>query len=288
MDLMEFEKKLPNITFAPNHIRCAPFVKWAGGKRQLMPEILKYVPEKYGVYYEPFVGGGAVFFALTHPKGAVLGDANKLLAGTYEVVRDDVESLIRVLSHHDDSAETFAQIRDLMNSGRVKNGATLASWVIYLNRTCFNGLWRVNKSGGYNVPYDATRIGKRMICDTINLRLASAALADTVVHASDFAATVSSAKKGDFVYCDPPYVPAGGYSDFTGYAKGGFGPDEQARLVECARKLKSRGVHVLLSNADVPEVRKLYKGFTLHPVRARRAINSKASKRGHVGELLIT
>lgn len=265
----------------------APFVKWAGGKRGSIEEMLKHVPATYGTFFEPFVGGGALFYAL-QPERAVLGDSNDKLMTAYTIVRDSVEDLIRQLSRITDTAKNFAYIREQFNGGRFNSPATGAAWLIFLNKTCFNGLYRVNKLGNFNVPYDGTRIGKRTICDDVNLRLCAKALKGVELFAGDFEKLALRARKGDFVYFDPPYVPVGGYADFTEYVMGGFGPEEQARLVAVAKRLKARGVHVLLSNADVPEVRRLYKGFKLHEVQARRSINSKATNRGKVGELLIT
>lgn len=274
-----------------------PFLKFCGGKRQLLPEIRKYVPEKFGRYFEPFVGGGAVFFDLVAagrmarhvvaPPGAVLGDANQELMATYGAVRSGVEKVCaRLRRHADRHSETYyygVRARPYDAKGSV---ACVGARMIYLNRTSFNGLYRVNKRGEFNVPFG--RYKNPTICDKENLLACSRALRMAKLESGDFEVIVALAERGDFAYFDSPYCPVSTTSNFTSYTRDGFTLDDQRRLAECARALKARGVHVLLSNADVPIVRKLYKGFELHRVSARRNINSKGGKRGAVGELLIT
>jgi len=266
-----------------------PFLKWAGGKRQLLPEIRKHVPTQFGRYFEPFIGGGAVFFDL-FPAGCGnvlrrvwLGDSNLELTTTYTAIRDDVEEVVKTLRAHArlHSEKHYYYVRGL----RDLDGAALAARMIYLNKTGFNGLYRVNRSGGFNVPIGSYK--NPTICDEPNLRACARTLQGVEVVGADFVTLMTAARAGDFVYFDPPYVPVNRTSDFTSFTAAGFGPADQERLAECARRLKSIGVHVLLSNADLPVVRELYAGFEMRTVQARRNINSKGKKRGEVGELLI-
>ena len=268
----------------PSPLLARPFLKWAGGKTALLPEILPRLPKKIKTYYEPFVGGGAVFFALAAEgrfERAVLGDANQELVETYFSIKEDLDQVILRLKAHagKHSEEYFYKVR-------AQRGVYIAARMIYLNKTCFNGLYRVNKKGGFNVPFG--RYSNPTICDEVNLRAVSSALAGVEVVAIDFEAAVQDAHRGDTVYFDCPYVPASDTASFTAYTKGGFGPEEQERLRDVAKRLDARGVHVLLSNSDTPFVRKLYKGFKIEEVQAPRRVNSKGSKRGNVGELLIS
>lgn len=266
----------------------APPLKWAGGKRQLLPEIRKHVPETFGRYFEPFLGGGAVFFDL-HASGrirsdAYLGDVNADLVTVYRIVRSDTDRLVAALRAHarKHSTEHYYAVR----GQKVVSGTlTAAARTIYLNRTCFNGLYRVNRKGEFNVP-----IGKYTnptVCDEPNLRACARALEVAGVANEDFASVVVVARAGDFVYFDPPYLPVSETGNFTAFTAAGFGMHDQERLAACARRLKEGGVRVLLSNADLPAVRKIYDGFELRRVTARRNINSKGGGRGDVGELLI-
>lgn len=260
-----------------------PFLKWTGGKRQLLGELTKYVPDEFGTYYEPFVGGGALFFHLMETR-AVLGDANKRLVRTYRGVRDYVEQVIKRLSLLPYCPKRFASVRGENPEGLTE--AEVAAWLIYLNKTCYNGLYRVNKKGQFNVPFG--RYENPTICDTENLRACSRALRNTSLVVGDFEETVAGALPGDFVYFDPPYVPLSKTSNFVAYDKTGFTKDDHVRLRDCALRLKQRGVHVLLSNSSAPFVRELYeKDFELIEVGARRAVNSKAERRGEVKEYII-
>lgn len=266
-----------------------PVLKWAGGKTGSLPDILSRLPSKIRTYYEPFVGGGAVFFALANEKRferAVIGDVNSELACVYQVLSRNQEKLIDELR-----AMSVAHDENFYYAMRARNPNDLyqhvrAARLIYLNKTCFNGLYRVNRKGEFNVPIGDYK--NPTICDIEALRAAAKILHGVRVLDFDFEVTVQDAKRGDAVYFDPPYVPASDTANFTAYAKSGFGPEEQARLRNIAEKLVARGVHVLLSNSDTPAVRELYQGFKLESVKARRAINSKGGKRGPVGELLIS
>lgn len=265
-----------------------PFVKWVGGKRQLLPQLLAHVPPKFGTYYEPFVGGGALFFALAHPR-AVLCDANLRLIRTYRAVRDDVETLIALLkgcaARH--STDFYYETR-AVNPDAFNHDVEVAAWFIYLNRTCFNGLYRVNSKGVFNVPIG--RYENPQICDEERLRACSRALAHAEIEWTDFRELAGRPLQGDFVYCDPPYAPLSATADFASYTADGFGGKDQADLRDLAGVLKRRGVHVLLSNSSAPLIRELYKDralFEVIPVLARRAVNSNAALRGPVTELLI-
>lgn len=266
-----------------------PILKYAGGKTFLLPEILARLPTKISTYYEPFVGGGAVFFALAAEgrfKRAVIGDVNVDLMRMYAALAIQPAGVIRILHEYArlHSERRFYEVRAFKPSELSE--AEHAARVIYLNRTCFNGLWRVNKKGEFNVPFGKYTNPK--ICDEENLRACSKVLLETTLTALDFNMTVAPAKKGDVVYADPPYLPVSDTANFTAYAKGGFGLEEQTRLRDVAKKLVERGVHVLLSNSDTPTVRKLYRGFKIEEVQAPRRVNSKGGKRGNVGELLIS
>jgi DNA adenine methylase len=269
----------------PPETSARPFVKWVGGKRQLVPELLAKAPPRFGRYFEPFVGGGALFFAL-RPVLATLADANDRLARTYRAIRNDADAVIALLSTYRYESAFYYEMRALDIDARTD--AEVAAWFIYVNRCGFNGLYRVNQAGSFNVPFG--RHTNPTICDAENIRACQRALHGVTIRTENFASTVAAARRDDFVYFDPPYVPLSATSSFTGYQAGGFGPEQQKHLRDVARQLVSRGVHVLLSNSSAPLVRELYAGewFTIHEVSATRALNCKAEKRGAVKELLIT
>lgn len=265
-----------------------PFVKAAGGKRSSLPFILPKLQASAdaGTYYEPFLGGGAVFFALA-PRRAILSDANPFLMDTYKGVKDNVDKVIERLKKMPYDKEFYLKQRKLLKPKWCEVGEAAARF-IYLNKAGFNGLFRVNKSGEFNVPFG--RYDNPTICDEPTLRAASLALKDAIVDRGDFEAVLRTAQKGDRVYLDPPYLPASKTANFTSYTKDGFTFEDQKRLAVCVADLARRGCHVVLSSADTPETRGLYtkKFYDLEEVQVRRAINSDASKRGKVGELLIT
>jgi DNA adenine methylase len=272
-----------------------PFLKWAGGKRELAEKIIGFFPpEKIETYYEPFLGGGAVFFEMAERslfKRAVLGDSNAELMRVYRVLRDFPEELIvELLLIWKASPKHYARIRAM--DGMESNVVRRAARTIYLNKFCFNGLYRVNKRGDFNVPYG--KLKKPPALDEEGLRLCSRLLEHFVELREDsFALSVMSAGRGDLVYFDPPYVPASKSSRFTGYTKEGFGDAQQVALASLALMLRNRGASVVLSASDTPRVRELYgegemrEWFQCHEVEARRSINSKGEKRGPVGELII-
>lgn len=263
----------------------SPFLKWAGGKRQLLAKILPLVPTTIKSYHEPFVGGGAVFFAVRAAREfghAHLGDSNDRLVRTYRGLASSVDRVIELLGTYKYERAFYDEMRARDVDGRPD--AELAAWMIYLNKTGFNGLYRVNSKNLFNVPFG--RYANPKICDAPGLRLAAQALATADVRTEHFSAVEKRAKKGDFVYFDPPYVPVGKQS-FVSYTDSGFGQDEHVKLAELARRLKQKGVAVLLSNADTPWVREIYEGFEIEQVMANRNVNSKGAARGAVAELLI-
>jgi DNA adenine methylase len=272
-----------------------PFVKWAGGKRQLLSELLRKVPRAFAKpdvrsgacrYFEPFLGGGALFFAL-RPRRATLADVNERLIRTYTGVRDDVEAVLGLLKEYERKHDErfFYRFRDVDIDS--KTDAEVAAWFIYLNKTGFNGLYRVNRDNKFNVPFG--RYVRPNIRDEKTLRACSLALAGVELVVKDFERVVAEARRGDFVYFDPPYVPLSATSSFTSYTSRGFGPKEQTRLRDVAQKLKKRGVYVLLSNSSAQAVRELYaEGFQIVEVLATRSVNSKATARGSISELVIS
>ena len=294
-----------------------PILKWAGGKRQLLPALRPYYPAAFDRYLEPFLGSGAVFLdchnrGLLDGRTVTLSDINADVIGCYRMVRDDVDAVIASLTaledgHRDGGRVHFYDVRDgrfnairrdLHASARPELAYTpeLAAMLIYLNRTGYNGLFRVNRRGAFNVP--AGRYSHVRICDAPNLRRLSAALRRPrlTLAVRSFEEALREGARGDFVYLDPPYAPVSRTSHFTSYTAARFGPSEQQRLQRLVVRLARRGAAVLLSNSVAPDIRRLYKedvqaraaGLRATEVAARRAINSRASARGAVREYLIT
>lgn len=267
-----------------------PFLKWVGGKGQLLPALLERIAlvGKISGYHEPFIGGGALFFALraggSLPEDRVfLSDTNPNLLDAYLGVRDAVDEVIaRLLSHKAKHGEEhyYAQ-----RAAVPRHVAGRAARIIYLNKTCYNGLYRENSKGGFNVPMG--RYKNPGICDEENLRAASAALQGVNIARRDFRTVLDHAKKGDLVYFDPPYWPVSATSSFTAYAKDNFGEQDQRDLAAVFSALAKRGVKVLLSNSDTPFVRELYRDFPIDTVLATRNVNSRADRRGKVNEVLV-
>jgi len=262
-------------------------MKWVGGKTQLMPELLDRIPSGIGTYYEPFIGGGALFFALK-PKKAVLGDYNAELIETYRVVRDELTDLIELLEGHYYEKNYFYSVRALDPDSL--SPAQAAARTIYLNRTGFNGLYRVNLKGQFNVPFG--RYSNPLICDHENLEACSTLLRTAQLKQGSFEEVLRSAKAGDFVYLDPPYVPISKTSNFTNYVAGGFGPEDQLSLAQLLVELDQRGVRFMLSNAGCEDSRALYRDLPIPKLRietveARRSVNSRSSGRGKVDEILV-
>lgn len=269
--------------------RPAPILKWAGGKKQLLGEILPRLPEKMRTYYEPFVGGGAVFFALAAEgrfRRAVISDANPELTNLYTVVRDDLNALCEALEPHQAEAANdtwFYHVRSW--NPEDLSPVERAARILFLNKTCFNGLYRVNRRGEFNVPFGKYKNPK--VLDPKKLSAASQALQGVEIRCSDFWDIAMEAGRGDGIYFDPPYVPVSKTASFNTYFKDAFGDDTQARLVEAYRRCCSRGATAVMSNSDCPTTRELYSGLEVETVHASRAINSKASRRGPVTELLV-
>lgn len=265
-----------------------PFLKWVGGKRQLIAEIEPLLPSRISTYYEPFVGGGALFFH-KQPTKAVINDYNAELINVYETIRDDVDALIGHLATHENESEYFYEIRalDRQEGFNELSKVERASRVIYLNKTCFNGLYRVNSSGEFNTPFGRYK-NPNIINDTV-LKAVSNYLQKNEIKllSGDFEDSLKGARKGSFVYLDPPYDPISKSSNFTGYVQGGFGNDEQIRLRNACINLDRKGVKFLLSNSSTAFMKDLYKEFKIVEVGASRHINSVGSKRGEVTEILV-
>jgi DNA adenine methylase len=291
-----------------------PFLKWAGGKRQLLRELQRYVPRDFPAYHEPFLGSGALFFDLwrrerLHGVASHLGDANPDLVGVYRALAADPESVIRELrrlasDHEQNGAPAYYRVRDeIFNPERRTRKtaptssypARLAAMFIYLNRTGYNGLFRLNSRGDFNVP--AGRYTSPRICDEPNLRAAGAVLRSPMVsvHHRSYAAVADTAGPGDLVYFDPPYAPLSATARFTAYTAGSFSDDDQQSLQELAVQLADRGCAVIVSNSTAKVVTDLYKapearraGFKTYRIPARRAINSNAARRGTIDEYIIS
>jgi DNA adenine methylase len=280
----------------PGEPAAQPFIKWVGGKRQLLPALLPHVPDMRaddaGTYFEPFMGGAALFWAI-RPKAAVLSDANERLVRTYRAVRDCPQALIERLRRHADNhgklGRKFYMVMRSLPIDQLRHDADLAAWFIYLNRTCFNGVYRVNKSGGFNVPMGSYK--NPLICDEANLWRCSEALQNVELTVQDFRALEAHphCAPGAFVYFDPPYAPLSATADFTSYTAEGFGAKDQEAVRDLALRLKRRGVRVLISNSSAQLIRTLFAGgtFEVTEVDAKRAINSDTAGRGVIKELLI-
>ena len=263
-----------------------PIVKWVGGKRQLMFELLKNMPKSYNRYFEPFIGGGALFFEL-QPQNGYISDMNEELINLYSVVRDDVYNLIDDLNKHKVSKEYFLKIRNLDRTEKYNKLSDIqkASRFIYLNRTCFNGLYRVNSQGQFNVPFGNYKNPK--IVDAENLINCSKLLKNTEICCADFSGILNKVQKGDFVYFDPPYVPLNETSSFTSYTKDGFDIDMQFKLRDVCDELDNKGVMFMLSNSDTKLVNELYSNYEIKKVFASRAINANGNGRGKITEVLV-
>jgi DNA adenine methylase len=266
-----------------------PFVKFAGGKRQLLPVLMPlFVSRPFQRYHEPFVGGGAAFFAIrsTFRGPAYLSDTNEDLLDAYRAVRDDLSMLGKLLEAHQ-SSHSELHYYEVRKHPKLYDHdvASRAARMVYLNRACFNGLYRVNSKGEFNVPFGKH---EKVVFDWENLRACSTALKNTDVRVEDFRQSALRVKAGDLWYADPPYVPVSKTSNFVGYGKDGFGESDQEDLAEVFCHLDSIGARLVLSNADCKPVRDLYQGFNIQSVSARRSVNSKSNGRGPVGEVIVT
>jgi DNA adenine methylase len=263
-----------------------PFLKWAGGKQRLLAQYAPHFPPLARVnrYFEPFIGSAAVFFHLQLPK-STLSDQNGKLIELYRTVQKDVDGVIRSLKKHRNEKNYYYHIR--AHDPESLSPADRAARLIYLNKTCYNGLYRENKKGKFNVPFGRYR--NPTICDEGRLKAAAQALRSARLTVADFEQAVSRADRGDFIYFDPPYVPLTSTSNFTSYNSKGFTDQDHRRLAETILQLTKKGCFVMLSNSSADLVYTLYQGhgYRLLPIQARRNINSKANKRGSVTELLI-
>lgn len=263
--------------------RATPFLKWAGGKTQLLPALLQHVPSTYDQYIEPFVGGGALFFRL-QPAKAVLADSNPELINCYIAVRDQVAELVRRLGEYErlHSREFYYSIRMDTGGDELERAARF----IYLNKTCYNGLYRVNKQGQFNVPFG--KYAHPYICEAEKLRAASQALQNTELVCADYKDTLEGyAKPGDFVYLDPPYHPVSKYSDFKRYTTEFFYSRDQRELAQTVKQLRQHGCNVLVSNSFCDFVLELYDGLEIVETSARRNINKDPAKRARVKEVIV-
>lgn len=267
----------------------APIVKWVGGKRQLLQDLTPLFPKEITAYCEPFLGGGAVLFQL-QPEVAYINDINSDLMEVYEVIRDNVEELIEALSEHPNEKEHFYQVRDWDRNKeqyRQLSKVQKAARIIYLNKTCYNGLFRVNNSGEFNTPfgnYKKPNIVNAPVLTAVSQYFRQAQISFS---STDYSKVLAGIPSDTFVYLDPPYDPVSVTANFTGYAKGGFDRDEQIRLRECCDDLDRRGIKFMLSNSATEFIRDQYKDYQITTVKAKRAINSKASRRGQVDEVVV-
>lgn len=266
-----------------------PVVKWVGGKRQLINEITPLLPKRITSYCEPFLGGGAVLFSI-QPTKAIVNDLNGDLIVVYETIRDNVESLIDNLKRHENTADYFYSIRDMDRNKELYDNMSKverASRLLYLNKTCYNGLFRVNSSGEFNSPFGHYK-NPNIVNEPV-LRAVSKYLSanNIIFYNEDFSDTLTRICKGSFVYLDPPYDPVSDTANFTGYNKAGFDRDDQIRLKQCCDELTKNGIKFMLSNSATSFIKDLYKEYNVTTVSAKRAINSDASKRGIIEEVLI-
>jgi len=271
-----------------------PFLKWVGGKTRLLSQLQELYPDKFDKFYEPFVGGGAVFFSL-NPAKASINDTNHVLVNAYKHIKDDVERVIEnlkdlekefhLLDDIDKKSVFYYTKRDEYNRlAATEFNKTIL--LIFLNKTCFNGVYRENSKGGFNVPFG--KHVKPTICDSGNLMAASNALRHTTITASSFESGIANAKKNDFIYFDPPYHPLNPTSSFTSYHASGFTAEDQLKLRDVFSSLSKKGCKVMLSNSDTEFTRELYKDFNIHTVYAGRSVNSVGTKRGKITELVVT
>lgn len=267
----------------------APVLKWVGGKRQLIENFLELIPKNINLYCEPFLGGGALFFAL-QPKIAYVNDINENLILVYKIIRDDVENLIKELSKFKNESDFFYSVRDWDRNPEKYNSLSdvqRAARIIFLNKTCYNGLYRVNNAGEFNSPFGSYKnpnIINAPVLRAVSKYLNSAQIYLTSV---DYAEILSEIPKKTFVYLDPPYDPISTTSNFTGYSKGGFNRDEQIRLKECCDALTEKKIKFMLSNSKTDFILDLYSSYNIITLKAKRFINSVGSSRGNVEEVVV-
>lgn len=273
-----------------NNKLVSPFLKWVGGKRQIMPSIIQQFPStiKELDYVEPFIGGGAVLFHL-QPKKAIINDANEELINVYSVVKNNLPELLADLEKHENNTEYFYKIRGLDRSEGFKNLSPIqrASRIIYLNKTCYNGLYRVNNAGEFNAPFGRYKNPNIINEPTLKAVSKYLNLNNISIRKGDYTNVLESLNQKSFVYLDPPYHPLSQSSNFTGYVQGGWNFSDQLRLRDACDRLNAKGVKFLLSNSATKPIKDLYKSYKISLVKANRAINSNGADRGEVEEVLI-
>ena len=268
-----------------------PFTKWTGGKRQLLGELRSYMPETFGRYFEPFVGGGALFFDLA-PEKAVINDFNEELINAYRQIKNNPAELINLLIKHkeNNSKDYYLELRSADRDGRISRmtGVERAARILYMLRVDFNGLYPVNSKNQFNVPYGRYKNPKIVDVDLLYQISEYLNENDVEILQTDFAEAVKDAQTGDFVYFDPPYIPLNETSSFTSYTHEGFSYEEQVRLRNTFKELTERGVYAMLSNSSSPLVEELYKDFNIYFVEAQRTNGAKSSSRGKISEIIVT
>lgn len=263
--------------------RATPFVKWAGGKGQLLDQLEPLLPDRFDAYLEPFLGGGAFYLAL-EPARAILADCNEDLIATYRVIRDRLDDLLAELDTHRHEEAYYYDVRAQRPDALSPVGR--AARFIYLNKSCYNGLYRVNRSGHFNVPFGRYRTAPRLYSEA-NLRRVAALLACADLALAPYQQTLDRARPGDFVYVDPPYHPLSATASFTAYTAAAFDAADQRELARWYRLLDRRGCRLMLSNSSAPLIRELYADFRIVEVQAHRMINSNAGARGAITELVV-
>ncbi|HEM6237524.1 TPA: DNA adenine methylase [Streptococcus suis] len=268
-----------------------PFTKWTGGKRQLLPVIKSLMPDNYNSYFEPFIGGGAVFFELI-PKKAIINDFNSELINCYRQIKDNPQKLIELLTKHqkNNSKDYYLELRSVDRDDRIHamTDTERAARIMYMLRVNFNGLYRVNSKNQFNVPYGRYK-NPKIVDSELILSISQYLNKNNIeILTGDFEKAVEDVGAGDFVYFDPPYIPLSETSAFTSYTHEGFSYEEQVRLRDVFRKLDKKGAYVMLSNSSSPLVEELYKGFNIHKVEAIRTNGAKASSRGKISEFIVT
>ncbi len=275
---------------AKKNILVSPFLKWVGGKRQIMPSIVDLLPKNINDlnYIEPFIGGGAVLFHL-QPKNAIINDFNEELINVYRVIKENLNDLIEDLKKHENNADYFYEIRSLDRSDGFNNLTSVerASRVIYLNKTCFNGLYRVNNAGEFNAPFG--RYKNPNIVNEPTLKAVSKYLNSNNIElrTGDYADVLNNINPNSFIYLDPPYHPLSISSNFTGYIQGGWSDEDQIRLRETCDLMNTLGIKFLLSNSSAPFIIDEYRNYNISIVKANRSVNSNGAGRGEVDEVLI-
>jgi len=286
--MLQISKEYQSIQLIQKKVDVQPFLKWAGGKRQLVPVIKSFLPKRFNTYYEPFVGAGALLFELK-PSKAIINDVNPELINSYKVIRDLSIDLIQDLRKHKNTAEYFYTIRELDRTTEFKELTIIerASRIIYLNKTCFNGLFRVNKQGQFNAPFGRYKNPNIINSDVIKAVSHYFNNHQLEILNTDFSKAIETAKKDDFVYLDPPYDPLSETASFTGYSLNQFGRSEQERLRDVFDKLTRKGCKVMLSNSSTEFIADLYKDYNINTLQANRNINSVGSDRKKINEFLI-